>query len=158
MHRWLPPAAEHCSSGVPPSLGDHSATGTAPACVTTRGEPNRGAFSAQPSPATGLSVPAETAALMVWDIPWSPHHLPLCEGRSGWESPTTSRVRPWATAGAEKALCRHWEKQTAFCTAAFQFADVHQLSLQRKGSEFFGPLGMKVPNSGDQNTILGAIV
>lgn len=73
------------------------------------------------------------------------HTSPLC-------------VHPWATAGEEKALYKHWEKQTALCPAPFQFNELHQLSLLRKGSDIFGPLGMKVPDPGDQNTILAAIV
>lgn len=82
--------------------------------------------------------------LPVWDIPRSTHHL-LC-------------AHPWATAAEEKVLYRHWEKQTALCPAPFQFNELHQLRLLRKASDIFGPLGMKVPNSGDQNTIPAAIV
>lgn len=119
----------------------------APTCATGRGEPKQGDSSAQPSPATGLHVPTETAVLMVWDVPWSPHPLLLCEGRSGREVPQhPQRVHSWATTGAEKALYGHWQKQAAFCTAAFQFADIHWLRLWRRGSDFFGSLRMKAPD------------
>lgn len=67
-------------------------------------------------------------------------------------------VHTWATTGEEKALYKHWKKQTAFCPAPSQCNELHQLSLLRKGSDIFGPLGMKVPDSGDQNTIPAAIV
>lgn len=62
------------------------------------------------------------------------------------------------TLGQPQEQKKHWEKQTALCPAPFQFSELHQLSLLRKGSDIFGPLGMKVPDSGDQNTIPAAIV
>lgn len=137
----LPPAGKCIFSFLHPclparaaTLGDRPAAGTAPACATNRAEPNQGAFSAQPSPAAGSHVPAERATLMVWDISWSPHHLLHCEGRSGREVPHHPVCAPLGNRRSrKKALYGHREKQTAFCTAAFQFADVHQLSLQEEG-------------------------
>lgn len=142
-HRALQLSAS-CLPAQAATLGDRPAAGTAPACVTNRGEPNQGAFSAQPSPATRCTSLLRPPRSWCGMYP-GPHATfsPARADQAG-KSHNTLCVHPRATAGAEKALYGHREKQTAFCTAAFQFTNIHQLSLQRKASNFFSPLGMKV--------------
>lgn len=102
--------------------------------------------------------PSESAMFVVWDVSQSPQHLLLCKGRLNREVPQHPVCAPLGNRRSRKALYRHREKQTTFYPAAFQFSDIHQLSLQRKGSDFFSPLGMKVLSSGEQNTIPAPIV
>lgn len=91
MHRQLPPTAEHRSSvhpafplGLPPWVTALPQAQLLPVSQTWE-NPTKG--SAQPFPAAGLHIPAETATLMAWDVSWSPHHLRLCKGRLGREFP-----------------------------------------------------------------------
>ena len=104
-HRALQLGAS-CLPARAAALGAHPAAGTAPACATNRGEPNQGDFSAQPSPATGSHVPTETATLVAWDVSWSPHHLLLCEGRSGREVPQQPTCAPLGNRRSRKSTLR----------------------------------------------------
>ena len=164
VHPRLPPATEHCSSvhpafplGLPPWVPALPQARLLPMPQTGE-NPTKGPFQLSlPLPLGRMSPLRQPRS---WRGTYPGPHITFCSARAdqAGKSHNSPCVRPWATAGAEKALYGHREKQTASCTAAFRFTDVHQLSLQRKGSDFFGPLGMKVPDSGDQNTIPAAIV
>lgn len=149
VHPQRPPTTEHCSSahpafplGLPPWVSALPQVRLLPVSQTEE-NPTKGPFQ--------LSLPllpGRTSLLRPprsWCGTYPGPHTTFGSARAdqAGTSHNTLCVHPRATAGAEKALYGHREKQTAFCTAAFQFTDIHQLSLQRKASNFLSPLGMK---------------